>query len=235
MGSCCSVQNKTNIQVGVTTPDTMANSPTTNVKLVMQKQDLLRKQQETAKSSCSYILGNGEIVIPMNGATGEFPKTFPIWVQNDITPDEYNQIIDKLNSTTMPVFVTNQQLRDECANNPYNFRQNQQNGTKMATNMDIMLRDIGGIIYEINTTILQNKSIRLEECNIGAYIAVLRTPRLQHLVTDKGVKIIKIANSYSDNTMYHVPNANDEGVEGGHIALNQSNARKENLTTPLLG
>ena len=110
---------------------------------LVKRHDDLRKQEEEAKSAHPYILGNGEIVIPMNGATGEFPKAFPRWVQNDITPDEYNEIIDKLNGITMPVFATNQQLREECLGNIFKA---QQNSMKMATNMDMMVRDIGGIL-----------------------------------------------------------------------------------------
>ena len=110
--------------------------------------------------------------------------------------------------------------------------------------------------YKINTTILKNKSIRLEQC-IDDYIAAQRTQRLQHLVTDKGVKIIRIENN--DNKIenynsiggsngnvarsgYQVSSdngSNNEGVEGGVIASNKhmtkSNGKKETETTHLLG
>eukprot|EP01083_Nonionella_stella_P032077 87792_1 len=63
-------------------------------------------------------LPTGDILIPMNYMSGEFPTTYPMWIeQNGVSKQIYSQFIQELNSTTMPIFIEQRQLQTKMMSN----------------------------------------------------------------------------------------------------------------------
>lgn len=195
MGCCIMAQMENHIQKTVETQRTVAN------------------QQEAAKSAAPYISATGEVIVPMNGMTGQFPAVFPVWLNGRATPTEYQAIITRLNGITMPAFTAMIQQSDAMVKDMtsmmggamvtpgkmQDFQKKQMEKTSaMNVDMVTMTRNVEAALYEFNTGVLKGKGLTmLSMLSMYANVATMQQQQQMQMngmnmgaTIEKGVKIV---------------------------------------------
>ena len=106
MGCCCEANR------GYATTH-KANMMAVNIQQMMQNQAQIVGQT----ASVPRMTATGDILVPMNYISGEFPISFPVQLkQYQITREIYSQFINELNATTMPILAQQQQAQSNIVN-----------------------------------------------------------------------------------------------------------------------
>lgn len=131
-------------------------------------------QQEALKSSAPFISSKGEVIIPMNGMTGEFAAAFPVWLKGRISSVEYQVIIGKLNNITMPVF------------------------SNMIQESDEMIRDVADIMGAIVAATTNTSAMNIQLFRMKKKVEAVLDEENKNLLKSKGLKMSSMLNEYAN-------------------------------------
>ena len=79
-------------------------------------QQMMAQQTQVASMAASQprVLATGDLLIPMNAMSGEFPVAFPsLFSEHNISEQSYRAFIGELNSVTMGSYQQSQQAESD--------------------------------------------------------------------------------------------------------------------------
>ena len=122
---------------------------------VMSKSAMMKEYRAEhmpiAKSLASQPrqLSNGNTFIPVNYMNGEYPTIYPKWLENDISPRQYHQIIEKLNNLNKVSAVWNEQRMVQ-----YSKLSHSKAKRLIASDKKTLYQEMDTLLFEINNNIL---------------------------------------------------------------------------------